>query len=239
MAGSPRPRSLALGFGAFFALLAVGAWYFAQGLTAPWYGPELSRWVYAFFLIAAAVILAGILILMGNRVHFLERRIVEVEERIPPGHHAPAKQSDVPALFSGASGPHDPVDKDIDEILESLIEMEPPPPSEAVVEQDVLATVATVEAPAPERTRGEDIAKLVAKRERLQRRRNSVTAYLGGPAAVAAGVIALSAIFLPASEGMLQSLHQLNTTAILAMSYAWIGLAAYAIVAFVALMRSR
>lgn len=234
MAGAPRPRSLALAFGAYFALLFIAAWYFAQGLAVPWYGPDLSRWVYGFFLLGAAVLLAGMLLIGAVRVQFIERRIVEVNERIGPrGHAAPAQEKDLPALYRGSVEVKDHVDQEIEEILRSLTETEAMA-SEAATTVDVLAPAET--AP-PARVEEDELAKLTAKRDRLRRMRATVSLYIAGPAAVAALFVGLSGILLPATEGMLQSLHQLNTTMILAMSYGWIGLAAYAILSVVALLR--
>ncbi len=55
-------------------------------------------------------------------------------------------------------------------------------------------------------------------------------AWLGGPAVVAVIFMAVSAILLPAVDIFLLADFQLNTTVILALSYSWAGLGAYALV---------
>src|SRR3989304_1307097 len=82
MAMQLRPRTLAGGFGAFFLVMAFGTWYFTSSLTTPWYGPDLSRWVYMAYLVAGTILLAASGAVAVLRSQFLDRRIIELNEQI-------------------------------------------------------------------------------------------------------------------------------------------------------------
>src|SRR3972149_5572305 len=82
MAMQPRPRTLAGGFGAFFLVMAFGTWYFPSPPTTPWYGPDLSRWVYMASLVAGTILLAASGAVAVLRSQFLDRRIIELNEQI-------------------------------------------------------------------------------------------------------------------------------------------------------------
>src|SRR5256885_6945040 len=60
MARQLRPRVLAVGFGIYFAIIAIGSWQFAQSLPGPWYGADITRWVYTTYMLVAAIFLVGL-----------------------------------------------------------------------------------------------------------------------------------------------------------------------------------
>ena len=60
MARQLRPRVLAVGFGIYFAIIAIASWQFAQSLPGPWYDAPITRWVYTTYMLVAAIVLVGL-----------------------------------------------------------------------------------------------------------------------------------------------------------------------------------
>src|SRR5207247_9461260 len=60
MARQLRPRVLAVGFGIYFAIIAIASWQFAQSLPGPWYDTPITRWVYTTYMLVAAIFLVGL-----------------------------------------------------------------------------------------------------------------------------------------------------------------------------------
>src|SRR5205809_702678 len=57
---SMRPRTLAVIFGAFFAVVAYFAWTFAAALKPPgWFPADITRWIYTTYMLVAAIFLVG------------------------------------------------------------------------------------------------------------------------------------------------------------------------------------
>src|SRR3972149_4656543 len=127
MAMQLRPRTLAGGFGAFFLVMAFGTWYFPSPPTTPWYGPDLSRWVYMAYLVAGTVLLAASGAVAVMRSQFLDRRIIELNEQIEALGGAQSlglgRDDALPPPLP-EEPVRDHVDRDIDDLLESLSEME-------------------------------------------------------------------------------------------------------------------
>src|SRR5207245_10801602 len=56
-----RPRTLAIIFGAFFAVVGYFSWTFAAALPAPgWFPAEITRWIYTTYMLVAAIFLVGL-----------------------------------------------------------------------------------------------------------------------------------------------------------------------------------
>jgi len=241
MAMQLRPRTLAGGFGAFFLVMAFGTWYFTSSLTTPWYGPDLSRWVYMAYLVAGTVLLAASGAVAVMRSQFLDRRIIELNEQIEA-------LGGVGSLSLGGDDalppplPEEPVrdhvDRDIDDLLESLSEMETTAVQVAESgEPDApLGSPAAVAEASPAVAASRD---LITKRERARRMRNAVPRYLAGPAIGGILVMAVAGAMLPGSDGMLQSYYNLNTALILGIGYSWAGLGAYFAATVYALLKQR
>src|SRR6267378_5131279 len=83
MARQLRPRILAVGFGVYFAIIGIGSWQFAQGLPPPpWYGVDITRWIYTTYMLVAAIFLVGLAGLgLSIRASF-SRQIREVDARL-------------------------------------------------------------------------------------------------------------------------------------------------------------
>lgn len=220
-----RPRSLAAGFGAYFFLMFLGAWYFAKDLPNAWYRADISIVVYVSYFLGGAILVAGTGAGMLARTSSIDRRIAALEGMARGGARG--------SRTAGTEGPvRDHVDRDIDDLLESLSEMEATTAQAAVeMEGDV------VEAEPVPVAGLTTLGEMSLARARLEKQRRSVRAYLAGPGAVGAMFLGISAAMLPGAGGFLQTYYVLNTTLILGMAYSWVGLGAYVIAAIAAHLR--
>ncbi len=218
--GILRPRVLAAIFGGYVLVIAIASWLFASGLEHPWYPADLSRWVYAIYMIVAAALLGGIAVIAVSSMRHLDHLIDEAElaeheesEALPP----PLKEAPVS---------RDHVDQDIDELLVSLQEIETNAEQgeEPAVERRVFAGA------------GWSASWIL---EKWKRRRGEVPSFFAGPAIMSIGIIGVCAAMLPAADAMLQSYYQLNTALILAMGYAYGGIALYAGLSVYAILRQK
>ena len=225
-----RVRTLAALFGGYFALVMLLAWFFASGLKDPWYSPDLSRWAYMANLVAAAVFLAAIALFGFAVQQAFESRRREVNRELG-GLLLDAGTGLSPEEVLAPPDPDSPDDSEglgLDVILETVGEAQ---------DQDILMVP-------PHTTREEALAAhrlqlaLLHRRDDLQHHEHLLASFLPGPAAMAVGILGISAVMLPAADGMLQTWHQLNTTLILGIAYAWIGLAAYFTLSAVAVVAS-
>jgi hypothetical protein len=112
----------------------------------------------------------------------------------------------------------DTVDRDIDELLESLSEVEASATREAQRMDSSEGSAAVGDY---------DDSGLVDRRDRLIARRRYLGRFLIGPGIVAGIILGLSGMMLPGSDGFAQSAWRLNTTLILGIGYSWIGVGWY------------
>ena len=231
------PRTLGAVFGGYFAIIAIASVLHAMSLTSVWYLPDITRFVFAVYMIASAALLAGVAAAAVSRTQFLERRIIEINKA--------AGNADVVEVTAAAAEvseglppplleepPKDQADRDIDDLLESLSEME-------VTTVEQAEEVEAGPAPATLAALGTMDGSLRAKLEKARKARRAVPRYLAGPAAGAVFVLGVSAAMLPAADGMLQSYHQLNTALILGVGYGWLGLGAYIGASVLSLVRQK
>ena len=225
-----RPRVLACVFGAYFAIVMFASWMFASKLQVPWFGAELSRWVYMSFIVASAVFLCGTGLLAFKIQDAFEGRVRTVNRQLgkylwdkgivmPPDGDAGLANGDVDLNIADAVG------GDLDEMLEVLGEVQ----TEAVQEMLVDTSGEVVEeTDAVEDARGAMLQRdLLRRRAGLRRHQDYLLHFLAGPVGLAVGILGISMVMLPATDVMLQTFHGLNTALILGFSYAWLGLAAY------------
>lgn len=219
-----RPRTLSIVFGLFFLIVLVGMGSFALGLKSLWYGPDLSRWVYVGYLLTGTVFVVGIGLMAMAGQRSLETRIALLEasqaHEVVPGDELGLGSAEIPPPLPEPPAGGEAVDRDIDELLLSLQEMED------------TATSATEEprlAPAFARQDSRKSARAAVSAElaRLRTARKSVGRYIAGPAFASVAMVAVAGAMLPGSDGMLQSFYQLNTFFILTIAYSLGGLAAY------------
>ena len=242
-----RPRTLAVLFGVYFLVMAlIAAW---AGLSLGYhYTVDITRWTFTIYLLVGAIFLVGIGLGAAWTARSLDARIeslsgadapddevveeVAVEEAV--GDDVPPPLEDEPA----PSGDH--VDRDIDELLVSLQEMEQE--AETVEEaepeepEEPEGRPARIAKTAPPRSADREAARRASA---LRRKRDSVVSYFAGPALAAIGAIGVSAAMLPGSDGFLQSYFELNTGLLLGLGYSFVGIAAYVSASFLLLVRSK
>ena len=75
-----RPHVLGAAFGSYFAAVFLLAWSFSKDLTGPWYGSDLSRWLYATYFLGSAALLAGVLVVASRRTASIDRRLAQLTD---------------------------------------------------------------------------------------------------------------------------------------------------------------
>lgn len=237
--GVARPRTLSAIFGVYFLLMAIIAWYSGQTLGYV-YTASITQFSFTVYLMTGAIFLVGLAAAAVLGARSLDARIdrlegvQEAEEEYVEEVVVEETSDEVPPpLPDPAPAAGDHVDRDIDELLVSLQEMEQDAgTSEAPEETEPSAAPRTVARAAP---RSVD-ARLLAK---LKRKRAGIAAYFAGPCLAAVGTIGLSAAMLPGSDGLLQSSPNLNTALLLGLGYSFVGLAAYVAGSVLLLVRQK
>src|SRR2546426_10075860 len=221
MANAMRPRTLSIIFGVFFALVAYFSWTFAGAQTQPWFPVSITRWIYTTYMFVAAIFLIGLGGLALSIRRSFARQIRELEGKFARGSpNNPGSDALPPPLPDTTSG-RDHVDRDIDELLESLSEVEATAARGAramEMEPGGIPDVPTIEATDRE---------IAVRKSRLVQRQKLLSRYVVGPAAASALILGISGMMLPGADGFAQSSFTLNTALILGMSYSWIGVGAY------------
>ncbi len=237
MARSIRPRTLAVAFGVYFLLIAYFAWTFSNGLTSAWFLADSTRWIYTTYLIVAAIFLVGLGGLGLSVRRSLDRKIRELDARLRRGSAEPVSDALPPPLIETpiVTATRDHVDRDIDELLESLSEVEA-----TAAQQAHAMGVESEGAPAAQ---FEDRAarEIAERRDRLKERKRRLGVFVVGPGVAAALILGISGMMLPGSEGFAQSQagYTLNTALILGISYGWIGVGGYVVATIAALVSSK
>src|SRR5207245_8196012 len=229
---SMRPRTLAIIFGAFFAVVGYFSWTFAAALPPPgWFPADITRWIYTTYMLVAAIFLVGLGGLALSIRRSVARQIRELEGRVQRGSSNPGYDALPPPLPETTSS-RDHVDRDIDELLESLSEVEASAARDAramEMEQGGNRDVPTIEVSDRE---------VAVRRTRLVQRQRLLGRFVIGPAAASAFILGVSGMMLPGADGFAQSQFVLNAALILGISYSWIGIGAY-VAATVAALVSR
>jgi hypothetical protein len=229
--GLGRPRTLSVAFGLLFLVVILGMASFAFALKGVWYDAGISRWLYFVYLLAGTVFLVG---LGGGAIasqRALDSRIARMEsaqrQEVVVVEDTMIESDEVPPPLPPEG---ENVDRDIDELLVSLQEME----------EHAGVAVEESNGPAPTVMRQETVGVRpidAAKLERLRRARNGVGKYIAGPAAASILIVALCAMMLPGTDAFLQSFYQLNAFLVLTIAYSFGILAAYVAASFYLLLR--
>src|SRR2546428_10780438 len=115
-----RPRTLAIIFGAFFAVVGYFSWTFAAALPPPgWFPAGITRWIYTTYMLVAAIFLRGLGGLSLSIRRSFARQIRELEGRFQRGSSNPGYDAFPPPLPDTTPSP-DHVERDIAGILEAL-----------------------------------------------------------------------------------------------------------------------
>ncbi len=234
-----RPRTLSAVFGVYFLLMAIIAWYSGQTLGYT-YTVSVTEYSFTVYLIAGAIFLIGLgaAAVLGARsldarIDRLEGNASGDEEYVEEVVVEETSDEVPPPLPDAAPAAGDHVDRDIDELLVSLQEMEQDAgATEPVEEAEAAEAPGRVVRAAPSAVD----ARLLAK---LKRKRAGITAYFAGPSLAAIGAIGLSAAMLPGSDGLLQGNPNLNTALLLGLAYSFIGIAAYVAASVLLLVRQK
>ena len=229
MARPIRPRVLAAGFGAYFVIIAIVSYQYVQGLPTAWYLADITRWIYTTYMLVAAVFLVGAGGLAVSIRSSFSRQIRELDARLGSMVRG-APQDALPPPLPETPNVRDTVDRDIDELLESLSEVEETATREVqVMDLDTNPVIPT----------HEDDGELATRRERLLDARKFLGRYLIGPAIVAALILGFSGMMLPGADGFAQTYYKLNTALILGIGYSWVGVGWYVAVTVWALVGGR
>ncbi len=240
-----RPRTLSLVFGVYFLLMAIIAWY--SGIALGYhYSVDITRWTFTIYLLVGAIFLVGILVAALWSMHYLDGRIAKlegsadaeaeagegpvVEESMPDEVPPPLEETPAPG------GDH--VDRDIDELLVSLQEME----AEAETAEETVEVEEPAKAPAKTAVASEKrVSSLMESKQlaALRRKRDGIAYYFGGPALAAIGAVGISAAMLPGSDAFLQSNYALNTSLLLGLGYTFVGIAAYVAASVLLMTRNK
>src|SRR3989454_9482340 len=182
-------------------------------------------------MLVAAIFLVGLGGLALSIRRSFARQIRELEGRLQRGSSNPGYNALPPPLPETTSS-RDHVDRDIDELLESLSEVEASAARDARamdLEPGGVPDVPTIEATDRE---------IAVRRSRLIQRQKLLGRFIVGPAAASGLILGASGMMLPGADGFAQSQFVLNAALILGMSYSWIGIGAY-VAATVAALVSR
>src|SRR5712692_7765343 len=234
MANAMRPRTLSIIFGAFFAIVAYFSWTFARDQATAWFPADITRWIYTTYMLVAAIFLVGLGGLGLSIRRSFARQIRELEGKFDRGSwNNPTSNALPPPLPDTTSG-RDHVDRDIDELLESLSEVEASAARDARAME--LEPTGIPDSPTIEVSDRE----IAIRKSRLVQRQKLLSRYVVGPAAASAVILGVSGMMLPGSgdNGFAQAQYVLNTALILGISYSWIGVGAY-IAATIAALESR
>src|SRR5213593_1750823 len=232
MAKSMRPRTLAIIFGVFFGVVAYFSWTFAGSQTTPWFPANITRWIYTTYMLVAAIFLVGMGGLALSIRRSFARQIRELEGKLERGSSNHPMSNALPPPLPDTTSSRDHVDRDIDELLKSLSEVEASAARDAramEMEPGGIPDVPTFEATDRE---------IAARRTRLVQRQKLLARYTIGPAVASALILGVSGMMLPGADTFAQTSYALNTALILGISYSWIGVGAY-IAATVAALVSR
>ncbi len=216
MAKGLRPRSLAAGFGVYFVVIAFVAWGYAQS-QGLWFPADITRWVYTTYMLVAAIFLVGLAGLGVSVRRSFTRQIHELDRRSASSRN-PGSEA-LPPPLPETTVVRDHVDRDIDELLESLSEIE-----QTTAQEAAAMDMGVSEAPPMVGPRDSASA---AQRERLVQKSKQLGRFVIGPGVAAALILGISGMMLPGSDGFAQYQFQLNTALILGIAYSWVGVGGY------------
>jgi hypothetical protein len=228
MARSVRPRTLAAVLGVFFLVIAYLAWTFANA-QGKWYESDITRWIYTTYMLVSAIFLVGLGGMAVSIGRSFTRQIRQLESQLSRGSGMSNPNALPPPLVETTTT-RDHVDRDIDELLESLSEVEATAVRESMVIEGVPGAVSMV---------GATESEIETRKGRLQARRKLLGRFVAGPGLVAATVLGISGIMLLGADTFDQTNFKLNTALILGIGYSWLAIGAYIAVTIAALVGSK
>ncbi len=217
----PRPRTLAIVFGAYFLLILVLA-YILSPTVAGYVDPVATRWLNLVYALLGAVLLAGVSLGAVRRWMRLDARLAELEY-VESALHAAAPVTRVapPPLAAATDPASEPTDRDVDQLLEDLHKIGDS--AEGAMPAEEPETMSEPPVPTEELT-------MERQREirRVRRVLEAVGAYAAGPAVASSVLLGVFTALTPASDGMLLANLQLNAFVGLSGVGCLVGLVVYA-----------
>ncbi len=210
-----RAKHLAAGFAVYFLLIIYIVWETARSTTGPWYDQASTQIIYQTNLIAGALLLAGLLVVSATAGR---KTIIVRGAGLNPEVSYPSAGDPHPTAQGEGENPR--LSVDVSEDLQSDIEW-----LDREIENEFRSLFLTQQEPKSEQAAshapGSRNLRLVTVSD------SSTFVAVVGPAILAMSYLAISAIFLPGAGSFLTTNFQLNTAAILALSYGWPGLGMY------------
>ncbi len=224
---SLRPRYAAAGFAAYFLVIGYLGWDTASRTTGAWYDQATTQMIYQTNLIAGVLLLAGLLVVLATASR------TSVITREPASSEQSSRSSPTEAQPTAELPDQRAVDSAI-EVLEGL---------ETDIKwldreiSDEFQSLFRTRQETQDRIRTESLPSENPNFSLETSRDPSSFIALAGPAIVAIGYLAISAILLPGAGGFLIANYQLNTAVILGLSYGWPGLGLYVLLATYMMLR--
>lgn len=210
------------------ALVADLAWATAIGTSGPWFSPAISVQIYSLALLLGAVVGIVLAAAASARVVRLNDQLEALDARIAALRDGPS--SDRSELYGAGGLLVGREDEDVADVLHVLRPGGPP-----VVEMTrgeravgVSQEVVRLSGAVADTKRFRD---LVAARGAVRTARARVWPAASGPIGMSVVILAVAGAMLPGSEGFAVRNFQLNTMFILAISYSWWLLVAWAVTA--------
>jgi hypothetical protein len=234
-----RPRFLGAIFGAYVLVIAIIAAFFANGPGSLYrYTASVTQWTYTVDVLLASILLLGL-----GGVAAVSRRPLEVlpspsdigGEPEPVGDETGTEVveyeefEELPPPLGEEPAGGDPAERDIDELLSALGDME------STMEAEDGEGIEVVQVPAPVEPQVMPAA-LPAAKPRTEsapllvptpKRSFAVSAYFLGPALLEAGIIGICSVILPGADAFLQTYNQVNTAILLGIAYSYPGVVLY------------
>src|SRR5439155_1719897 len=248
-----RPRYLALLFTAYFGAIGYYAWQAARRAGSIWFEPPISQTVYQTTMVGGVLVLLGLFITASISPHVRGAVPTNSAAAKKVGLDLP----ELRRLVAEAAAGHDADLAQRVRLVEQVKGTLEAALVERIAEslQSVLIDIermkaATQQVHAAEMTAAEAVALLdtgnyAAAVDRSARARDTLERQMGpmprielatgpssfvalsGPAFVSVVFVALSSALLPGVGGFLNQAYELNTAAILSLSYGWLGLILY------------
>src|SRR3989441_9868137 len=171
MARSVRPRTLAIAFGVYFLVIAYFAWTFGTAQKGAWYPSDITRWIYTTYMLVSAIFLVGLAGMGVSIRRSFTRQIRQLDSQTSRGSAVETSETLPPPLVETTAS-RDHVDRDIDELLESLSEVE----ATAVRESQVIEGTRPAMAPG-----GLSANEVAARRARISARQKLLGRFVTGP----------------------------------------------------------
>jgi hypothetical protein len=219
---------LHVGFAGALAVIGMLAGTTALGTSGRWFSPEVSTAVYAASLIGATILAsvlvataAGLRARLDDSLRSLELRLASLPEAIDLPKDREATKEDLSAI--------PPSDEEVDDLLTVL---QTAPPDSGIAELQVTGTLVEVStALTAARTRRELLKAVVRQRTEVLAARRRIAPAIAGPIVACLAFAAIAGPMLPGVEAFASANFQLNTAAVLFLSYGWAVLVAWALAA--------